>query len=241
MHDPTSSAGGDWINHPMDERASGPIGVFVAHRNIWAADALRIALGRVPDLAVVEGPPDLLTSPEGLGEAGVDVLLLEATSDAPRRIASLKAASRVVRVVVLATDNVAVDLFTACIAAGAVGIVSGSYSLAQIAEAIRRAASGWVVLTPEQLAIVVSDRQVSKVDAENARRCATLTERERRVLEILASGASAVETGRTLGISPSTVQTHLKNIMRKLDAPSKFSAVMKAWQAGIIEEPHQEE
>src|SRR6266702_4514785 len=45
-----------------------------------------------------------------------------------------------------------------------------------------------------------------------------LTRREREVLEQFASGASNKESGRTLGISPRTIEDHRANIMKKLGA-----------------------
>ena len=45
-----------------------------------------------------------------------------------------------------------------------------------------------------------------------------LTRREREVLEQFASGASNKEAGRTLGISPRTIEDHRANIMKKLGA-----------------------
>jgi FixJ family two-component response regulator len=48
--------------------------------------------------------------------------------------------------------------------------------------------------------------------------CEPLTRREREVLEQFASGASNKEAGRTLGISPRTIEDHRANIMKKLGA-----------------------
>lgn len=45
-----------------------------------------------------------------------------------------------------------------------------------------------------------------------------LTRREREVLEQFATGASNKEAGRTLGISPRTIEDHRANIMKKLGA-----------------------
>jgi len=45
-----------------------------------------------------------------------------------------------------------------------------------------------------------------------------LTRREREVLEQFTSGASNKEAGRTLGISPRTIEDHRANIMKKLGA-----------------------
>jgi two-component system, LuxR family, response regulator FixJ len=46
----------------------------------------------------------------------------------------------------------------------------------------------------------------------------TLTPRERDVLEQIAHGASNKEAGRTLGISPRTIEVHRARIMEKLSA-----------------------
>ena len=45
-----------------------------------------------------------------------------------------------------------------------------------------------------------------------------LTPRERDVLDQLVAGASNKEAGRTLGISPRTIEDHRANIMKKLGA-----------------------
>jgi two-component system response regulator FixJ len=45
-----------------------------------------------------------------------------------------------------------------------------------------------------------------------------LTPREREVLEQIVNGASSKEAGRTLSISPRTVEVHRANIMAKLGA-----------------------
>ena len=45
-----------------------------------------------------------------------------------------------------------------------------------------------------------------------------LTRREREVLEQFTAGASNKEAGRTLGISPRTIEDHRANIMKKLGA-----------------------
>src|SRR5689334_18918517 len=52
-----------------------------------------------------------------------------------------------------------------------------------------------------------------------------LTRREREVLEQFASGASNKEAGRTLGISPRTIEDHRANIMKKLGAKNAADLV----------------
>jgi DNA-binding CsgD family transcriptional regulator len=63
---------------------------------------------------------------------------------------------------------------------------------------------------------------------------ATLTDQERRVLEALADGHSAGETGRRLYISVATVRTHRTSLLRKLGARNAPQAVAIAYQRGLL-------
>jgi DNA-binding CsgD family transcriptional regulator len=69
------------------------------------------------------------------------------------------------------------------------------------------------------------------------RRSSRLSVRERDVLGGLASGASTEQIGLSLTMSPHTVRTHLRNIMRKLEARTRAHAVAIAIGDGAIEPP----
>ncbi|HYD23468.1 MAG TPA: LuxR C-terminal-related transcriptional regulator [Croceibacterium sp.] len=62
-----------------------------------------------------------------------------------------------------------------------------------------------------------------------------LTPREREVLALLVQGMSNKSIGKTLGISPRTVEIHRGNMMRKLHAQSAADAVRIAIYAGVDE------
>jgi DNA-binding CsgD family transcriptional regulator len=64
-----------------------------------------------------------------------------------------------------------------------------------------------------------------------------LSAREKDVLGGLANGSSTEEIGVTLTMSPHTVRTHLRNIMRKLDANTRAHAVAIALSDGAIDPP----
>lgn len=61
-----------------------------------------------------------------------------------------------------------------------------------------------------------------------------LTDRERQVLVCLAEGLSYADTARSMAISQSTVQTHIRHLYRKLDATSKVTALMRARLLGVL-------
>ena len=69
--------------------------------------------------------------------------------------------------------------------------------------------------------------------AERATR-ATLTDREVQVVELVAQGMRNKEIGVSLGISETTVQVHVKNILAKLRVQDRSGAITAAIRRGII-------
>jgi DNA-binding NarL/FixJ family response regulator len=61
-----------------------------------------------------------------------------------------------------------------------------------------------------------------------------LSQREQAVLDHLARGFTYAEAAKQLSISPSTVQTHVKNIYAKLAVHSKTEAIFEARQLGLL-------
>lgn len=61
-----------------------------------------------------------------------------------------------------------------------------------------------------------------------------LTDRECRILELVARGQSSKQVAKTLAISPSTVDTHLDNTKFKLGAHNRASLIAKAIAGGVI-------
>jgi len=64
---------------------------------------------------------------------------------------------------------------------------------------------------------------------------ASLTPREREILELLAEGFTMQQIGRRLGISPRTVETHVAKLYRKLEVRTRVQAVSRAAALGLIE------
>jgi DNA-binding NarL/FixJ family response regulator len=79
------------------------------------------------------------------------------------------------------------------------------------------------------------DRELSEslVDDEPRHR-GRLTEREREVLGVLATGASVDEISKELALSPHTVKTHLRNAVRRLGAHHRAHAIAIALRDGEI-------
>ena len=63
-------------------------------------------------------------------------------------------------------------------------------------------------------------RRLTRTSADFDRRLKNLTDREKEVLDLTQSGSTSKEIATALAISPRTVETHRKNILRKLEISS---------------------
>ncbi len=116
-------------------------------------------------------------------------------------------------------------LLTAALESGVRGYVRKAQRIERIAEALERAASGELAVDQELLTMVRSRRTAGERSSTAASPLGTLTARERRVLRLLAEGRSTAEMGAALGISLSTVKTHVQSVFVKLQVHSRLQAV----------------
>ena len=93
------------------------------------------------------------------------------------------------------------------------------------------------MLPDEHLTSLVARLRVVRRERVEAASVRSLTARELEVLGSLSLGQSTREIAVLLGISPMTVQSHVKNVLTKLGVHSKVEAVRLAWRSGAIALP----
>lgn len=158
--------------------------------------------------------PDVVLCDLRLGE-GIDGV------DTTRQLRALNAPPAVV---ILTTFDRDAEILGA-VEAGAAGYLLKDTPAEQITAAIRDAAAGRVVLSPELTARMVQVMRTPR---------AKLTERELEVLRLLESGASNREIAKTLFVTEATVKTHLVHVFDKLGVDSRSRAVATARETGIL-------
>jgi NarL family two-component system response regulator LiaR len=112
--------------------------------------------------------------------------------------------------------------------AGAIGYLLKDVSADELARAIRSAHSGRATLSPEAAqALVYAANQPAAPGSD-------LTERERVVLALMVEGLNNTQIAARLVVSPSTIKTHVSNILAKLGVASRSEAVALALRSGLV-------
>lgn len=134
------------------------------------------------------------------------------------------------RIIMLTVSNEDDDLLAA-LAAGADGYLLKSTEPEELCWAIRQVASGKNVLSPDVTGCVM------KAAANGPQQSVQLSSREHEVLLELAQGATTAEIAETLTVSRNTVRTHVRNLLKKLEATNRAEAVARASAFGLLSSP----
>jgi two-component system, NarL family, response regulator LiaR len=112
--------------------------------------------------------------------------------------------------------------------AGAIAYLLKDVSADDLVRAIRSAHAGRVTLSPEVAQSLVETANLPPVPGLD------LTEREREVLALMIEGLNNTQIAGRLTVSPSTVKSHVSNILSKLGVASRTEAVTLALRSRIV-------
>jgi two-component system, NarL family, response regulator LiaR len=210
-----------------------PIGVLIVDDHHLVRWGVRTFLATQPDIQVVgeaaSGGEALRLAAELVPDVAlVDLLMPEMDGIAVTR--QIKVISPHTQVIVLTSYHEDEQIFPA-IRAGALSYLLKGVGLDDLAEAVRKAARGEAVLHPHVAARLV--REIEGAPRETAQLYATLSEREREVLRLIAEGLHNAEIAERLVISERTVKSHINNILGKLHLADRTQAAIFAWREGI--------
>ena len=112
--------------------------------------------------------------------------------------------------------------------AGAIGYLLKDVTADELARAIRAAHAGRATLSPEAAQALVHAASQPPTPGLD------LTERERDVLALMIEGLNNTQIAGRLTVSPSTVKSHVSNILAKLGVASRTEAVTLALRNQIV-------
>ena len=168
-----------------------------------------------------------------VGRLQPDVCLIDrhfTDGDSTRLIARLVIACPTTKIVVLTADRDPQGMLHA-MSAGATGYVHKSQGLATLFGAIRRAYAGDTVVELPSATPARTGR-----DMDVIRLAAYLTGRERQCLALLAEGLSTVAMARRLGVSATTVRSHVQAVLTKLGVHSRLQAASLAVRHSLLDD-----
>jgi two-component system, NarL family, response regulator LiaR len=112
--------------------------------------------------------------------------------------------------------------------AGAIGYLLKTVSSDDLARAIRDAHAGRTTLSPDVAQVIVHTAGHPPAPGFD------LTEREQVVLRLMAEGLTNTQIAGRLTVSPSTIKSHVSNILSKLGVASRTEAVTLALRQGLV-------
>lgn len=212
------------------------IKVFLADDHKVFRQGLRGILEEEPDVAVVGEAEDGRTAVSAIAGAKPDVVLMDVNMpglggiEATRQL--LKTAPRV-KVVALSM-HVEEKFVAEMLRAGAVGYVCKKCDAEEVLAAIRCAVTGQTYLSPSISGPLVKS-YVQHVGPDPSSLYATLTDREREVLQLLAEEKTVKEIAFELHLSVKTVHAHREHLMQKLNLTSLAGLTKYAVREGLTE------
>lgn len=121
------------------------------------------------------------------------------------------------------------DLVQSALKAGAIGYLLKDVSAEKLAQAIREAHAGRGIFSPEVAQVLVQAATQPPPPGHD------LTERERAVLTLMVEGLNNTEIAEKLVVSPSTIKSHVSNVLAKLGVAGRTEAVALAVRYRLVD------
>lgn len=210
--------------------------VLLAEDHAVVRSGLRTIINAQDDMEVVDEAEDGLTVIDKARELQPDVILMDITMpglgglEATRQIKSTLPSVKIVVLTIHASEEF---LFHA-LKVGADGYLTKAVHELEVVFAIRAVTKGRCYIDPGVMrplvsAFVESSRQHSELDGYSE-----LTDREKEMLPLIASGRTNREIAQALQLSEHTVHNHRAHLMEKLGMHDRTQLLMYAIRHGIV-------
>jgi NarL family two-component system response regulator LiaR len=209
-----------------------PIRLVVADDHILVRQGIRAFLETHADLNIVGEAEDADSATKLCAELKPQVALVDLVMPGGGIAATrdIRSASPQTQVILLTSFDDSRQILAA-VQAGALSCLLKDVDADGLADAIRKAARSEAVLHPRVAGYLLEAIRRGATPGEEP--LATLSEREREVLALMAEGLSNQIIGEKLTISEKTVKTHVSNILAKLGVADRTQAAVYAWKSGM--------
>ena len=214
----------------MTSSPSQPIRVMLVDDHTMVRKGLATFLKIFDDLQLVGEAEGGAAAIKLCAEVSPDVILMDMVMPDMNGAAATRAIRKQfphVQVIVLTSFKEG-DLVKNALEAGAIGYLLKDVSADELVRAIRAAHAGRATLSTEAAqGLVESANQPAAPGLD-------LTEREREVLALMIEGLNNTQIAGKLSVSPSTIKSHVSNILAKLGVASRTEAVTLALRSRLI-------
>lgn len=206
------------------------IRVGIVDDHTLVRDGLRLILSGEPDIEVIGEASDIAGAIAMVRLHKPDIMLVDLTlhgSDGVGLVRDLTHGDPKVRVIAVTMhqhDETVRQVFLA----GASGYVVKGAPSADLVSAVRSVANNQHYVHPTVAEVVVVD------SLRWLRHGGRLSPRELEVLQLAASGRTAAESGRDLGISAHTVRRHLSNVSQKVGVHGRIALARYAYDHHLV-------
>lgn len=209
------------------------IRILIADDHPTFRRGLELVLGSAPDIEILAQAETGSQAVDLAVRLVPDVILMDLRMP---EIDGIEATRRVMR----AVPDVAIVVLTmfddddsviAALRAGARGYLLKGANEDEILRAVHGAAAGEAIFGSAVADSVIG--RITQPDSPSTRPFPELTDREREVLDLVASGKGNASIAHDLGISLKTVRNHVSNIFTKIHVSERSAAIVRARQAGL--------
>jgi NarL family two-component system response regulator LiaR len=208
-----------------------PIRVLLADDHEIVREGLTHALNDAPGITLVGWAKDGAEAVRLCRQLQPDVVLLDIEMggiDGIQAAQMIREQFPTIRTVML-TSFADQNRIQQALAAGAQGYIVKQASIRRIVEMIRSAYAGALVMSPE------AEEAIQRGDPLEQH---ALTERERRILNLMVKGLNNNEIAEQVLFSRATVKAAVSMILEKLGARTRVEAVAIALRLGLVDDQH---
>ena len=213
------------------QSGTDPTRVLIVEDHQVVAEGLAALINDQKDMSVVGSAGSVADSIARAAELKPDLVLMDfrltdgTGADAAAAIRQIRPDTRLIFLTREDSDAARI----AALEAGASAFIHKSRAAQELVDAIRTVGQGGTLFTPRTIAQLLNTRR--EVEAQLER----LTPREKEVLRLMAEGTSSRAIASRLGISYTTVRTHIRSLGSKLGVHSKLEAIVKARELALVE------